>query len=52
MARADARIQPGNALYNELIDLCAIGKARYATTGARKYEDYAVTDAPAPPAGL
>ncbi|MBF9220191.1 hypothetical protein [Hymenobacter ruricola] len=48
---ADARILAGNALYEELIDLCAIGKARYATTDARKYEDYVVTDAPAPGAG-
>jgi hypothetical protein len=28
--------------------LCAIGKARYATTDARQYADYVVTDTPAP----
>ena len=33
-----------------IVDLCGIGKARYATTDAHKYEDYVVTDAPAPPA--
>ena len=44
----DGRILAANALYEELIDLCAIGKALYATTDARKYEDYVVTDAPAP----
>ena len=45
---ADGRILAGNALYNELIDLCGIGKARYATTDARKYQGYAVTDTPVP----
>jgi hypothetical protein len=45
---ADVRILAANALYEELIDLCGIGKARYATTDARQYEDYVVTDAPAP----
>ena len=45
---ADVRILAGNALYTELIDLCAIGKALYATTDARKYQDYVVTDTPAP----
>jgi len=45
---ADVRILAGNALYEELIDLCGIGKALYATTDARKYDDYVVTDAPAP----
>jgi hypothetical protein len=45
---ADARILAGNALYEELIDLCAIGKARYAATDARQYADYVVTDASAP----
>ena len=44
------RILADNALYNELIDLCAIGKALYATTGARKYADYVMDDTPAPPA--
>ena len=47
---ADVRILAGNALYEELMDLCATGKALYATTDARKYQDYVVTDAPAPPA--
>jgi hypothetical protein len=42
------RILAGNARYEELIDLCAIGKARYATTEARKYPGDALTDAPAP----
>ncbi|GAB3849960.1 hypothetical protein GCM10028822_14640 [Hymenobacter terrigena] len=46
---ADVRIVAGNALYEELIDLCAIGKALYATTDARKYADYVVDDTPAPP---
>ena len=45
---ADVRILAGNALYEELIDLCGIGKALYATTDAHKYDDYVVTDAPAP----
>lgn len=45
---ADVRILAGNALYTELIDLCGIGKALYATTDARKYQDYVVTDTPAP----
>ena len=45
----DVRILAGNALYEELMDLCGIGKALYATTDARKYQDYVVTDAPAPP---
>ena len=31
-----------------LAHACSIGKARYATTDARKYDDYVVTDAPAP----
>ena len=43
---ADGRVLAGNALYTELIDLCGIGKALYATTDARKYEDYVVTDTP------
>ena len=43
------RILAGNALYNELVDLCAIGKALYATTDARKYADYVMNDTPAPP---
>ena len=47
---ADVRILAGNALYTELIDLCAIGKALYATTDARTHADYVVTDTPAPPA--
>ncbi|GAB3590473.1 hypothetical protein [Hymenobacter daeguensis] len=34
---ADVRILAGNALYEKLVDLCAIGKALYATTDARKY---------------
>ncbi|WP_310397017.1 hypothetical protein [Hymenobacter sp.] len=45
---ADARILAANALYTELIDLCAVGKALYATTDARKYQDYVVMDTPAP----
>ncbi|MDQ2771601.1 MAG: hypothetical protein M3Y54_14010 [Bacteroidota bacterium] len=45
---ADGRILAGNALYTELIDLCGIGKALYATTDARKYQDYVVADTPAP----
>ena len=45
---ADTRILAGNALYTELIDLCGIGKALYATTDARKYADYVVTDTPPP----
>jgi hypothetical protein len=45
---ADVRILAGNALYTELIDLCGIGKALYATTDARKYQDYVVDDTPAP----
>ncbi len=45
---ADVRILAGNALYTALIDLCGIGKARYATTDARKYDDYVVTDTPPP----
>ena len=44
---ADVRILAGNTLYEELIALCAIGKARYTTTDARKYDDYVVTDTPA-----
>ncbi|WP_210518576.1 hypothetical protein [Hymenobacter terricola] len=48
---ADGRILAGNALYTELIDLCGIAKALYATTDARKYADYVVTDAPAPGGG-
>ena len=47
---ADGRVLVGNALYTELILLCAVGKALYATTDARKYEDYVVTDTPAPAA--
>ena len=47
---ADVRILAGNALYNELVDLCAIGKALYATTDARKYQDYVMNDTPAPAA--
>ncbi|MDB5268085.1 MAG: hypothetical protein JWP58_1125 [Hymenobacter sp.] len=47
---ADVRIVAANKLYTELIDLCGIGKALYATTDARKYADYVVDDAPAPPA--
>ena len=46
---ADVRILAGNALYDELIALCAVGKALYATTNARKYDDYVVTDTPAAP---
>ena len=45
---ADGRILAGNVLYTELIDLCGIGKTRYATTDARKYQGYAVTDTPVP----
>ena len=47
---ADVRILAGNTFYEELISLSAIGKALYATTDARKYNDYVVTDTPAPPA--
>ena len=35
-------------LYTELIALCAVGKALYATTDARKYQDYVVNETPAP----
>ena len=45
---ADARILAANALYEELMDLCGIGKALYATTDARRYQDYVVSEAPAP----
>ena len=48
---ADTRILADNALYTELIDLCGIGKALYATTDARKYQDYVVNDSPTPPTG-
>ena len=47
---ADVHILAGNALYTALTDLCGIGQARYATTDARHYQDYVVTDTPAPPA--
>jgi len=47
---ADVRILAGNALYAELVALCGVGKALYATTDARKYQDYVVDDSPAPPA--
>ncbi|WP_345126784.1 hypothetical protein [Hymenobacter antarcticus] len=36
------------AAFQSPSNLCGIGKARYATTDARKYEDYVVTDTPAP----
>ena len=45
---ADGRVLAANALYTELIALCAVGKALFATTDARKYDDYVVTDTPAP----
>ena len=45
---ADARVVAANALYTELMALCAVGKALYATTDARKYQDYVVTETPAP----
>ena len=37
-----------NALYAELMAICSIGKALYAQTDARKFQDYVVHDAPAP----
>jgi len=33
-----------------LMAICGVGKALYATTDARKYEDYVVNDTPAAPA--
>jgi hypothetical protein len=45
---ADTRILAANALYTELMDLCAVGKALYAQSSARQYEDYIVNDDPAP----
>ena len=45
---ADTRILAANVLYTELIALCGVGKALYATTDARKYQDYVVTETPAP----
>ena len=43
---ADTRLLAGNALYTELIALCAVGKALYATTDARKFQDYIVNETP------
>ena len=45
---ADGRMLAANTLYTELIALCAAGKALFATTDARKFEDYVVTDTPVP----
>ncbi|MDO7876527.1 hypothetical protein Q5H93_17415 [Hymenobacter sp. ASUV-10] len=41
---ADARIRAANALYAELMDICGTGKALYAQTNARKFDDYIVND--------
>ena len=45
---ADGRMLTANTLYTELIAPCAVGKALFATTDARKFEDYVVTDTPVP----
>ena len=37
-------------IYYLLTRICGSGKARYATTDARQYADYVVTDTPAPAA--
>jgi len=41
---ADTRIRAANALYAELMDICGTGKALYAQTNARKFDDYIVND--------
>jgi hypothetical protein len=41
---ADTRILAANALYAELMDICGTGKALYAQTNARKFDDYIVND--------
>ena len=45
---ADGRMLTANTLYTELIALFAVGKALFATTDARKFENYVVTDTPVP----
>ena len=39
---ADGRVLAVNALNTELMAICSIGKALYAQTDARKYQDYVV----------
>lgn len=41
---ADTRVLAANALYAELMDLCGTGKALYAQTNARKFDNYIVND--------
>ena len=38
--------QDANTLYTELIALFPMGKALFATTDARKFEDHVVTNTP------
>ena len=47
---ADGRVTAANALYAELMAICGIGKALYAQTDARKFQDYVVNETPAPTA--
>ncbi|GAB3826063.1 hypothetical protein [Hymenobacter jeollabukensis] len=44
------RLTAGNALYDELVQLCEAGKAAFVQTDAVKHADYVLYDAPAPAA--
>jgi len=47
-AATQQRLTAGNALYDELVDLCEAGKAAFVQTDVSKYDDYVIYDAPLP----
>ncbi|MBG8554663.1 hypothetical protein [Hymenobacter guriensis] len=47
-AATQQRLTAGNALYEELVELCEAGKAAFVQTDVSKHEDYVIYDAPVP----
>jgi hypothetical protein len=49
-AATQQRLTAGNALYDELTQLCEAGKAAFVQSDAAKHQDYVIYDAPVPAA--
>jgi hypothetical protein len=45
----EARVEAGNALWAEMVNLCSIGKTIYADTDPAKYKQYVLTHEETPP---
>lgn len=49
---AEKRVDEGNSLYLDIVDLCAVGKDIWGNTSEAKYNDYIVYDGPNADGGL